>query len=193
MSLKLALPFMVSVSLLAMGCVVHSGPHKGHPHKAHPHKAHPHKAHPHKAQPGHPPPPPAQPGHASPPPAHHPPLHPPPGHHKKKRAHGWVHLGQRVVGFKGDHDVIGVGVKDGKFRALRLHASGSPLEMHRVLVTFGNGDKFTPPVKHVFKQGAWTRRIDLPGHARRIKQVDFWYRSVGKKSGKATMQLFGQH
>ena len=106
---------------------------------------------------------------------------------------GLTPLGQRQVAFAGDHDTILVTATQGRFRALRLHVSGSPLEMFRVKVTFGNGQTFEPPLRHVFRQGAWTRRIDLPGKRRVVRKVEFWYRSVGKRSGRARVQLAGQH
>ena len=65
--------------------------------------------------------------------------------------------------------------------------------MGRIQVTFGNGQVFTPNVRHAFRQGAWTRRIDLPGQQRVIRKVEFWYRSVGAKSGSANVHLFGAH
>ncbi len=104
---------------------------------------------------------------------------------------GFTPLGSREVTFRGDHDTIMVTAREGAFRALRLHVSGSPLNMGRVKVTFGNGQSFAPPLKHVFRQGAWTRRIDLPGKGRVIRKVEFWYRSVGKKSGRASVQVMG--
>ena len=98
-----------------------------------------------------------------------------------------------MVNFRVDRDVIPVTHKKGGFRAIRIRAAGSPLEMFKVVVTFGNGEKFSPPVRHIFRQGALTRRIDLPGKKRVIRKVAFWYRSIGKRSGKAVIQLFGQH
>ena len=56
----------------------------------------------------------------------------------------WVHLGQRQVKFRVDHDTIPVTIRDGRFRAIRLHAAGSPLEMFKVKVSFGNGTHYTP-------------------------------------------------
>ena len=34
-----------------------------------------------------------------------------------------------------------------------------------------------------------TRRIDLPGEKRNIKRVEFWYRSLNPKTGKALVEL----
>ena len=83
-------------------------------------------------------------------------------------------------------------VKHNGFRALRLVVSGSPMEMYKMKITFGNQQTHSPKLRHVFRKGSWTRRIDLPGTVRRIQKVEFWYRSVGRHSGKATVKLFGQ-
>lgn len=109
-------------------------------------------------------------------------------------AKGWKLLGERKVAFGGDHDVIPVKgrVATNGFRALRLVVKGSPLEMFKMKITFGNNKSHSPKLRHVFRQGSWTRRIDLPGDVRNIKRVEFWYRSVGRHSGKATVKLFGQ-
>ena len=109
------------------------------------------------------------------------------------QAKGWVRLGSRKASFKSDRDVISVGAEKGTFRAIELRVKGSPLEMYSVRITFGNGATFEPNLRHAFKQGTWTRRIDLPGGKRSIQRVEFRYRSVGVKSGKADVVLYGQH
>ena len=106
---------------------------------------------------------------------------------------GWVRLGSRKATFKAERDVINVGAKKGLFRAVDLRVKGSPLEMYNVRITFGNGATFEPKVRHNFKQGSWTRRIDLPGGKRNIQRIEFFYRSIGAKSGKADVVLYGQH
>ncbi len=63
--------------------------------------------------------------------------------------------------------------------------------MYNVKVTFGDGSSFSPQTRLVFAQGAWSRVIDLPGNARRIRKVEFWYRSRGARTGRARVQLFG--
>ncbi len=105
---------------------------------------------------------------------------------------GWVLLGKQEVGFQVDHDVIRVTASEGRFRAIGLHVSGAPLELLDMTVTFGDGEVFQPKVRHDFRQGSTTRRIDLPGGQRVIKQVDFTYRSPNPEKGRANIELFGQ-
>jgi hypothetical protein len=131
-----------------------------------------------------PPPPPAypaaQPGYAAPQPA--------PGAQPQA---GGQFLGAREVSFRADHDVIHVGAADGRFRRIRLHVSGAPLEMHNVRVVFGDGSMYSPPTRLHFAQGSWSRDIDLPGDARVIRRVEFWYDTRGVRHGRAQVQLFG--
>ncbi len=100
-------------------------------------------------------------------------------------------LGQRAVGFGVDRDVIAVGAVAGRFRAVRIHVSDSPLEMFDVRFTFGDGSRWSPDTRYRFEQGSWSRRIDLPGRARVIRRIEFRYRSIGVASGRARVQAFG--
>lgn len=100
-------------------------------------------------------------------------------------------LGARAVGLHADHDVIEVGGSEGRFRRIRLHVSGAPLDMHNVRVVFGDGSSFSPPTRLRFDQGSASRDIDLPGAARVIRRVEFWYNTRGVRHGRAHVQLFG--
>lgn len=100
-------------------------------------------------------------------------------------------LGQRTVAFGADYDVIRVGPGDRRFRAVRLHVSDSPMEMFDVRIRFGDGSSFSPSTRLRFEEGAWTRSIDLPGRARVIRTIEFRYRSIGPRSGRARVQAVG--
>ncbi len=104
---------------------------------------------------------------------------------------GVVFLGARTVKLHVERDVIPVGAVDGRFSALRVHVSDSPLEMYDIRVTFGNGEKWSPPTRLRFARDSWTRRIDLPGRKRIVRKVEFFYRSKRPKTGKARVQVFG--
>jgi hypothetical protein len=99
-------------------------------------------------------------------------------------------LGARWVTFRAEKDTI-IAAHRGRFSKLRLHVSGSPLEMYNVRVTFGDGSRYSPPTRLVFAQGGWTRVLDLPGHQRHIRKIEFWYRSRGPRTGRANVQVFG--
>lgn len=150
------------------GCTVRAGAPRGH----------------HTA----PPPPAAQAGYAAPAPAAPQPAAPAaqPGAPAKQPQL----IGARWVSMGAERDTILAG-HQGRFSKLRLHVSGSPLEMYNVRITFGDGSHYSPPTRLVFAQGAWSRVLDLPGNQRRIKRIDFWYRSRGVRSGRANVQVYG--
>lgn len=106
------------------------------------------------------------------------------------RADDWDKLGARVVAFGGDHDTIDC-TGDGKFSAIKIDVDEGNLEMYDLKVTFGNGDPFSPSTRYEFNEGTRSRTIDLPGDARNIRKIEFWYRSKFKK-GRATVTVFGK-
>jgi len=103
---------------------------------------------------------------------------------------GWVKLGERDVNGRVDHDRIEVGHRDGKFTKLTLYVERSDLELLDLEVTFGNNQKFHPEVRHVFKEGARTRVIDLPGDDRVIKSIDLKYKNL-PGGGHARVEVWG--
>jgi hypothetical protein len=103
----------------------------------------------------------------------------------------WELLGTRRVSFTLDHDAIIVGARAGGFTALKIEVAGGNLEMYNITVTFGNGQRFSPATRLNFREGSWSRTIDLPGPVRIVRRVDFWYRSRLRR-GVATVRLFGR-
>ena len=102
----------------------------------------------------------------------------------------WDKLGERWVDGAADRDVIRVGRDDGRFRQLRLVVEHSALEMFDVVVVFGDGSVFSPPMRMVFGQGTTSRVIDLPGGARVIRRVEFRYANL-PGGGRAQVELWG--
>ena len=107
----------------------------------------------------------------------------------------WELLGSRRVSFAVDRDVIDVGAREGggggTFDAIRIEVDGGSLEMYNIRLTFGNGDTWSPNTRVLFRQGSWSRLIDLPGPARVIRKIEFWYRSRLRR-GQATVRVFGR-
>jgi hypothetical protein len=103
----------------------------------------------------------------------------------------WELLGSRTVSFVADRDVIDVGLREGTFDAIRIEVEGGTLEMFNIRLTFGNGDTWSPNTRVLFRQGSWSRLIDLPGPARFIRKIEFWYRSRLRR-GQATVRVFGR-
>lgn len=104
----------------------------------------------------------------------------------------WVHLGARQVNLQTDHDVLRA-TGDARFKRIRLVVEGRDLEMFDVRITFGDGATFTPVTHFSFKANSRSHVIVLPGAARIVRWIDFYYRSVpGAGHGKATVHLYGR-
>jgi hypothetical protein len=104
----------------------------------------------------------------------------------------WVHLGARQVNLQTDHDVLRT-TGDARFKRIRLVVEGSDLEMFDVRITFGDGATFTPATHFSFKANAKSHVIVLPGAARIVRWIDFYYRSVpAGRHAKATVHLYGR-
>ena len=109
----------------------------------------------------------------------------------KWESKGWVKLGERDVDGKVDRDVIVVGKHEGKFSKLTLLVDKSDLELLDFEITFGNGQKHNPNVKHVFKEGQRTRVLDFPGGDRVIKYIDMKYANL-PGGGKARVEVWAK-
>lgn len=105
-------------------------------------------------------------------------------------AQNWELLGTRRVSFRAEKDVIPVTAREGTFRAIKLEVEGGNLDMYNVRVVFGDGNAFSPDTRLEFRQGSWSRTIDLPGEARVIKRIEFLYRSELRR-GRATIRVYG--
>jgi hypothetical protein len=103
---------------------------------------------------------------------------------------GWVKLGEQTVNGKVDHDTIRVGKYEGKFSKLTLSVEKSELELLEFTVTFANGEKWNPELKHYFKEGDRTHVIDLPGDERVIQKIDVKYKNL-PHGGNAKLEVWG--
>lgn len=104
----------------------------------------------------------------------------------RDRDRKWVDLGCKEVDFMGtDRDVLRVGRKEGRFKAIRLEAKGNDVEMLDLKVVYVNGDVDDIRVRSMIKQGTRTRPLDLKGRERAIKQIEMIYRKPLNFRGKA--------
>jgi hypothetical protein len=104
----------------------------------------------------------------------------------------WEMLGSQEVSFKRDRDRIDVGRSEGKFKQLEIRVQGAPVEIRDMTVTFGNGETFSPKLRHRFDEKSKSRVIDLPGERRNIKSIDFEYQSPDRREGKAKVAVYGR-
>ena len=105
---------------------------------------------------------------------------------------GWELLSEREADFRTDRDRIDVGRREGTFREIRVAVRGAPVEIYNMTVTFGDGNTFSPNVRMYFDERSGSRDIDLPGDRRIIRSVDFTYRSINRREGRATVMLYAR-
>jgi hypothetical protein len=88
----------------------------------------------------------------------------------------WAELGCKTVSFFGDRDILPVNNGE-RYRALRLRSVGFDIELNEMGVVYGNGTRDSYSINRILPSGATTNEIPLRGEARKIRQVDFLYRS----------------
>ena len=104
----------------------------------------------------------------------------------------WIHLGDKHVDGKSDHDKISIGRKEGSFRQLQIRVEKAPVNFQRVVVHFGNGADEELQFRELIATGEQTRAIDLRGRNRIIKSVEFWYEKVNWGKDRPTVRLYGR-
>ena len=106
---------------------------------------------------------------------------------------GWTLLGEQSVDGRRDKDTIKVSKYAGQFDQLTMVVSDSDLELRDFVVKFGDNDKerWSPSLKHVFKEGQRTRVIDLPGKDRVIRKIELKYANIAG-GGKAKVAVWAR-
>ncbi len=143
---------------------------------------------PYQPAPSTPSPAPYQPAPSQPPP---PPAYQPAPSAPAWDATGWTLLGTQTVDGRRDRDTFAVGKKYGRLDRITIVVKDSDLDMQDFVVTFENGQKFEPKIKHVFRENQRTRSIDLPGNDRFIKQINVQYKNL-PGGGKARVEIYGK-
>lgn len=108
-------------------------------------------------------------------------------------AQQWEKLGSRAVNFGIDRDVIHVGANEGGFTKLKIDVRGGAINMHRLVVEYGNGEKEEIELRHNFTKGSGSRVIDLKGGKRIIKNITFVYDTKNRSRQRAVVTVFGRH
>ncbi len=104
----------------------------------------------------------------------------------------WELLGSRTVNYGLDHDEIMVTRAEGVFSALQIRVKRSPINMHKLVVHYGNGETEDIDLRESFKAGASSRVLDLPGNRRVIKKVVLWYDTKNLANDKGVVELWGR-
>jgi len=105
---------------------------------------------------------------------------------------GWIHLGDKHVDGKSDHDKISIGRSEGSFRQLQIRVEKAPVNFQRVVVHFGNGADEELQFRELIATREQTRAMDLRGRNRIIKSVEFWYEKVNWGKDRPTVRLYGR-
>lgn len=103
----------------------------------------------------------------------------------------WELLGVREVTDRVDHDTIAVTAVRGDYKAVKLIVRGSAVRFFRVVVHFANGGDQELAIRDLIPAGGETRAIDLRGHDRVIRTVDFWYEAKSLGARRAMISLHG--
>jgi hypothetical protein len=105
----------------------------------------------------------------------------------------WEQLGTRTVSFGLDRDEIAVTAREGFFTALKLKVDRSALNMHKMVIHFGDGTTQDVEMRNTFRAGDESRAIDLSGNRRVITKVVFWYDTKNNRKARAVVELWGRH
>ncbi|WP_298520358.1 DUF2541 family protein [uncultured Kordia sp.] len=104
----------------------------------------------------------------------------------------WEKLGSKKVNYRLDKDVIRVGKHEGTFKKLKLVVSKGAINMHKMVVHYGNGSTEEIKLKHNFSRRSDSRVIDLNGNKRFITKITFIYDTKNLSKSRATLHVFGR-
>jgi hypothetical protein len=91
---------------------------------------------------------------------------------------GWRLMGDAWATGQFEREIIRVGKYEGRYTRVMLVVTDSSLEVGDVVIQFGNGQRWSPGLRHAFADGSRSRAIDLPGQVRFIRGVELVRGSV---------------
>jgi hypothetical protein len=103
----------------------------------------------------------------------------------------WEELGCQSVGFLTDRDIVKVGRREGRFKAIKLSVSGNSVYISDLKVVYSKGGADDLRVRSEIKAGDETRPLDLKGRERSIDHVELVYRSKPSFKGRAKVCVSG--
>jgi hypothetical protein len=110
----------------------------------------------------------------------------------KSNAGPWRYLGDKSVGFSVDRDVLRFSNWGDDVRQLKIKVTDGPLKMYSMVVHFDNGSAQNVELRNTFKQGSWSRVIDLDGGLRHLEKIEFVYETQGFLNGKSRVAVWGK-
>jgi hypothetical protein len=103
----------------------------------------------------------------------------------------WTLLGFQTVTGRSDRDVIEVAPYQGRFDQISLRVLDSDLELFDLTVLFANGERWSPRLRHFFREGSRSHQIDLPGEDRMIRRVELTYGNL-PGGGRARVEIYAR-
>ena len=104
---------------------------------------------------------------------------------------GWRLLGDGWVTGHFEREIIRVGKYEGRVARVMLVIMHGNLDIGDVVIQFGNGQRWSPGLRHAFADGSRSRAIELPGHVRFIRGVELVHGSVSP-GGRVHAEIWGQ-
>ena len=105
----------------------------------------------------------------------------------------WEKLGERNVNFRVDRDEIFVTAAEGRFTALKIKVRKGAINLHKMVVHFGDGSEQEVETRDEIAAGGESRVINLEGNRRIITKVVFVYDTKNFADSKAEVELWGRH
>ncbi|MBI5915227.1 MAG: DUF2541 family protein [Bacteroidetes bacterium] len=109
------------------------------------------------------------------------------------KSNRWEKLGERNVNFAVDRDEIFVTASEGRFTALKIKVRKGAINLHKMVVHFGDGSEQEVETRNNIAAGGESRVIDLAGNRRVITKVVFVYDTKNFADRKAEVELWGRH
>lgn len=103
----------------------------------------------------------------------------------------WVKMGETVVNHKAEKDTLHC-AHQGPLNGIQFRVKHNDVRVFRFQVVYGNGQQQTIPVNAVIRAGQSSGYIDLPGVARVVRSVHFWYKTLNHRGPKAHLALYGR-
>jgi len=104
----------------------------------------------------------------------------------------WRLIGKTQASHSADHDTIVVQGPFDNFRRVKFKVTDAPLNLQRMVITYGNGERDKIDVRENIPKGGESRVIDLHGESQRsIRKIEFWYDTKSSGQGTADVTVFG--
>jgi hypothetical protein len=105
---------------------------------------------------------------------------------------GWDFLGKRQVNLTVNHDTVTIPPAARTLSRLLIVVRMNDLELYDIKVTFESGEEFDAKFRGRFLANRDTQIIDLPGGERRVRRIDFRYRSLLRTARRAEVEIWGK-